>query len=55
MAVVINEMEVAPGPGAAPSGQQAAPGGDHAKPEPVEKIERDLRVAHERKRRLAAY
>ena len=53
MAVVINEMEVAPG--AAPSGAQAAPGGDHAQAEPVEKIERALRVEHERKRRLAAY
>ena len=55
MAVVINEMEVAPAPGAAPSGAQAVPGGDHAQAEPVEKIERALRVEHERTRRLAAY
>lgn len=55
MAVVINEMEVAPAPGAPPSGAQATQGGDKAQPEPVEKIERALRVEHERERRLATY
>jgi hypothetical protein len=55
MAVVINEMEVAPAPGAPPSGAHSEQGGDKAQPEPVEKIGRALSVEHERKRRLAAY
>jgi hypothetical protein len=55
MAVVVNEMEVAPATEASPTGAQAAPGGDQKAPEPVEKIERALRVERERNRRLAAY
>jgi len=55
MAVVINEFEVAPASGPPPSGAQPAQGGDQAQPDAAQKIERALRVAHERERRLAAY
>jgi hypothetical protein len=57
MAVVINEVEVtpAPPPAAAPPASQGGSGGDSAQPEAIQKIERAMRVAHERKHRLAAY
>jgi len=57
MAVVINEFEVAPAaPAPAPAaGQGAQPGGDASQPENVQKIEKAMHVAHERRRRLAAY
>ena len=61
MPVVINDFEVAPAPppAAAPPAAQAGAGGaqdtDPSQPESMRKIERVMRVAHERRRRLAAY
>jgi hypothetical protein len=53
MAVVINEVEVAPAPAPAPSAPSAAPGVGHAA-DITRKIDRVIQIEQERRRRLAA-
>ncbi|HEV3037491.1 MAG TPA: hypothetical protein VHA33_06865 [Candidatus Angelobacter sp.] len=53
MAVVINEMEVAPQP--APAEQQAQGGNDSAPKDNVKQMEKTLHKKRERSHRLEAY
>jgi hypothetical protein len=57
MAVVINEFEVSPAaePKPAPDATRTKQGNDPAQPETLQKIEKALRVAHERSHRLVAH
>jgi|HubBroStandDraft_4_1064222.scaffolds.fasta_scaffold1691324_1 hypothetical protein len=54
MAVAIGEFEVAPAQAPAPSAPQRDIGGDQGQPDAAQKIQKAMRVEHERRRRLAA-
>jgi hypothetical protein len=55
MAVVINDMEVAPQPAAQAGGQQSQGGGDAGSKDKMKQMEKTLHKKQQRKHRLEAY
>jgi len=54
MAVVINDMEVAPQP-AAPAAVQQSQGGDAGSKDKIKQMEKDMHKRQQRRHRLEAY